>query len=253
MVSQVAVVSAKRPISGTWPVPNMPNFLHTPKTGLLLSGGLDSAILLGQLLSRGWYVTPFHIRTGCFWQQDELLAVDRFLARISQPNLDDLVVFDMPLGDLYGEHWSMSGFDVPNDLSPDEAVFLPGRNPLLLLKPALWCRMNGIDHLALATLSNNPFPDATPDFFAQFEAMLHKATGRGLQIARPFEHLTKNQVLQLGRDLPLELTFSCLAPSNGLHCGHCNKCAERGRAFSQAGILDRTRYAVPLTASIERR
>lgn len=232
----------------------MPDHLHTPKTGLLLSGGIDSAVLLSQLLARGWQVVPFYVRTGCIWQREELLATERFLTRVAQPNLLELVVLDMPLGDLYGEHWSISGFDVPDDRSPDEAVFLPGRNPLLLIKPALWCRRHSIGHLTLATLSNNPFPDATPDFFSHFEEMLREAIGGQLQIARPFEHLTKVRVLDMGRGLPLELTFSCLSPADGLHCGQCNKCAERRRAFTETGIDDLTRYAVPLTtSSVDRR
>jgi 7-cyano-7-deazaguanine synthase len=49
--------------------------------------------------------------------------------------------------------------------------------------------------------------------------------------------------MALGRDMPLELTFSCLAPVAGLHCGRCNKCAERQAAFRDAGIDDRTEYA----------
>jgi 7-cyano-7-deazaguanine synthase len=49
--------------------------------------------------------------------------------------------------------------------------------------------------------------------------------------------------MNLGRDLPLELTFSCLAPHSGLHCGRCNKCAERQRAFSLIELSDPTIYA----------
>jgi 7-cyano-7-deazaguanine synthase len=104
--------------------------------------------------------------------------------------------------------------------------------------------MHGIAHLALATLANNPFPDATPVFFERFAEMLHEAMEGRIQIARPFSHLTKNRVLELGRGLPLELTFSCLAPIDGMHCGHCNKCAERRRAFQSVAIDDPTRYAV---------
>jgi 7-cyano-7-deazaguanine synthase len=136
----------------------------------------------------------------------------------------DLVLLDMPLRDLYGDHWSISGSDVPDEASPDEAVFLPGRNPLLLVKPLLWCQMNGIDHLAIGTLQNNPFDDATPEFFARFEELMWHATGQRMHIARPFERLSKHQVIEMGRHLPLELTFSCLAPVDGLHCGRCNKC-----------------------------
>ena len=154
-----------------------------PRTGLLLSGGIDSAVLLDQLLGRGWQVVPFYVRTGCAWQDCELAAIERFLARFAHFGLADMVVLDMPLADLYGNHWSITGADVPDNSTPDEAVYLPGRNPLLLIKPALWCRMHGIEHLALATLSANPFRDATPTFFARFEEMLHEAMDGQMQIA----------------------------------------------------------------------
>jgi 7-cyano-7-deazaguanine synthase len=211
-------------------------------TGLLLSGGIDSAVLLSDLLERGWQVVPFYVRTGCAWQAEELSAVRHFVQLLARPSLFDLVELEMPLADVYGRHWSMTGSHVPDDQSPDEAVFLPGRNPLLLMKPALWCHTHGIPQLALATLAGNPFRDATPEFFARFEAMLHAALDGQVRISRPFEHLTKSRVLELGHGLPLEWTFSCLAPVAGLHCGSCNKCAERQRGFREIGFEDRTRY-----------
>jgi 7-cyano-7-deazaguanine synthase len=212
-------------------------------TGLLLSGGLDSAILLGQLLADGGRVRPFYIRTGCTWQQEELDAVRRLVAKLKQPRLEPLVELEMPVDDLYADHWSVTGQAVPNYQSSDEAVYLPGRNPLLLLKPVLWCAMHGVGRMALATLAANPFDDAKPEFFARFEAMIEWATGCDVQIVRPFEMLSKRCVMQLGRDLPLELTFSCIAPIGGLHCGRCNKCAERAAAFRHLAAGDPTKYA----------
>ena len=216
-----------------------------PSTALLLSGGVDSAVLLDQLLVRGWQVVPIYVRTGCSWQSCEINAVERFLASAAHPRLSELVTLDMPLADLYGGHWSISGDNVPDDSTPDEAVYLPGRNPLLMIKPAMWCHLHGIEHLAIATLAANPFRDATPQFFARFEEMLHEAVGGRVQISRPFESFTKARLLELGRHLPLELTFSCLAPVEGLHCGRCNKCAERQKGFRDVGRSDDTTYAVP--------
>ena len=213
-------------------------------TGVLLSGGVDSAVLVGEFLRGGQRVVPFYVRTGCLWEGCELEAARRFLAAVADANLADLVLFDMPVADLYDGHWSLSGRSVPDQSTPDEAVYLPGRNPLLLLKPALWCRMNGIAQLAIATLANNPFDDARPDFFRSFERMMHDATGGGVAIVRPFEYLAKRSVVELGRDLPLALTFSCLAPVGGLHCGRCNKCAERRAALGQLAAGDPTRYAM---------
>ncbi|MEX2316675.1 MAG: 7-cyano-7-deazaguanine synthase [Pirellulales bacterium] len=216
-----------------------------PICGLLFSGGVDSAILLAELLRNSEAVVPFYVRTGCVWQECESRAVRSFLAAVAQPSLAKLVQLDMPLADLYDGHWSMSGRAVPDQKSPDEAVFLPGRNPLLLIKPVLWCQQHGVRRLALATLASNPFDDATPEFFAQFQDAMRQATGERVEIVRPFETLSKRSVMELGRRLPLDLTFSCLSPVNGLHCGRCNKCAERQAAFRHLESGDPTPYAAP--------
>jgi len=204
-------------------------------------------------------VRPFYVLTGCVWQDSEIRAVRKFCTALAQPKLAELVLLDMPVDDLYTDHWSISGESVPDFHSPDEAVYLLGRNPLLLLKPVLWCRMHGIPQLALATLAANPFDDATPAFFASFEAMVREATGSAVRILRPFENLSKRVVMERGRGLPLDLTFSCLAPVGGLHCGQCNKCAERKAAFGNFGSGDPTRYASgpllaePIATGIDRK
>ena len=63
-----------------------------------------------------------------------------------------------------------------------------------------------------------------------------------LRLIRPFAALHKAEVLALGRDLPLHLTFSCIDPIEGRHCGRCNKCAERKKGFRDAGMRDLTDY-----------
>jgi 7-cyano-7-deazaguanine synthase len=210
--------------------------------GALISGGLDSCILAADLLLQGHTVQPFYVRCGLFWEEVERAALGRFLRALDSPRLQELVVFDLPAADLYGDHWSVDGRDAPDAHSPDGAVYLPGRNALLAIKPAIWCATHGIGQLALATLAGNPFADATDEFFEDFERVIDRATGNHVNILRPFAHLSKEDVLELGRELPLCLTFSCIAPRHGRHCGRCNKCAERRRAFRATGIEDRTDY-----------
>ena len=211
--------------------------------GVLASGGLDSSILIGHLLKQGRRVQPFYIRTGLLWQENELAALRRFLQAASRPQLADLVVLDLPLADLYADHWSLTGRNTPGADTPDEAVFLPGRNALLLVKAAVWCQLHGVGELALAPLGTSPFADASGEFLADFQAALNHGGAGTLSLLRPFGELSKREVMALGRDLPLELTFSCIAPVDGEHCGRCNKCAERQAAFREAEIPDRTIYA----------
>lgn len=213
--------------------------------GLLVSGGLDSCTLLGHLLGQGRTVQPFYVHCKLAWEDAELAAVRRFLRAVGGARLRELVELELPLEDVYGGHWSITGRDVPDAATPDEAVYLPGRNALLTIKPALWCRREGIEELALAVLRSNPFPDATEEFFSRFEAALGCATAGRIRIVRPFADLGKREVMQRGLGLPLELTFSCIAPIEGRHCGACNKCAERQAAFRSVGLADPTPYATP--------
>lgn len=166
-----------------------------------------------------------------------------FLAEVRTPGLEPLVVLDEPISEVYGHHWSTGGDDVPGSETPDDAVYLPGRNLLLSVKAAVWCRLRNVGSLALGCLGSNPFPDSTPGFFQDLERLLDRAMNGGPRLIRPFDRLHKEEVIQRGRDLPLHLTLSCIHPPDGIHCGRCNKCHERRKGFRDAGVADRTRYA----------
>jgi 7-cyano-7-deazaguanine synthase len=218
---------------------------HAENTiGVLASGGLDSSILIGHLLRERRRVQPFDVRTGLHWQRGELAALGRFLASVATDELAELVVLDLPLADLYGDHWSLTGREIPAADSPDEAVFLPGRNALLIVKAAVLCQLRGICELAMAPLGTSPFGDASEAFFSDFEAAINHGSPQRVRLTRPFGNMDKQQVMALGRGLPLELTFSCLSPVGELHCGKCNKCAERQAAFRTANMEDRTPYGL---------
>jgi 7-cyano-7-deazaguanine synthase len=210
---------------------------------VLASGGLDSSVLVAEMVDDGCVVTPIYVRFGLAWEDVEVRHLERFLDSLPGTNLRPLVVLDLPVADTYGEHWSVTGKEVPDDGSADEAVYLPGRNLLLLAKSSVWCALNGIPTIALGTLAANPFPDADERFFAGFSALAGRALGCRLEVVIPFAGRTKHEVLHVGRRLALDLTFSCIAPSSDRHCGRCNKCAERQVAFKELGIGDTTEYA----------
>jgi 7-cyano-7-deazaguanine synthase len=224
--------------------------MHDPSRGrdaaVLVSGGVDSAVLYVDLLGEFDRVFPIYVRFGLRWESTELACVRSYLASVSatRPGLKPLTVLDEPVAQVYGGHWSTAGRPgVPGAETGDEAVYLPGRNVLLAAKAAVWCRLRGVETLALGTLQGNPFPDSTPGFFAELEAVLNRAMDGRLRIVRPYQRLAKAEVLRRGAGLPLHMTFSCLDPVDGRHCGACNKCAERRKAFREAGTIDQTPYA----------
>ena len=217
-------------------------------TCVLVSGGLDSAALLTRRLRAGDRVAPLYLRCGLLWEAAELHWLRRFLRSVRSPRLLPLQVLDVPLRSTYGApstslrgpsraqsrdgaHWSLTGRRVPGASSADEAVELPGRNALLLTHAAVLCARRGIATIAIGTLAGNPFGDATPRFFRDLAACLSRALGRRIRVLAPLRRMTKPALIRTTPGVPWALTFSCLRPRGRRHCGRCNKCAERRRAF----------------------
>lgn len=211
---------------------------------VLASGGLDSAVLIGEFARHGQVVQPIYVRFGLVWEEVEEGHLRHFLETLPSGSARSLVSLDLPIADVYGSHWSLSAQGVPDARSPDAAVYLPGRNLLLLAKATVWCALHSIPIVALGTLKGNPFSDASREFFACYESVTYTALNYSIEISTPFAGLSKTDVLQLGRHLDLEHTFSCIHPEDARHCGRCNKCAERRRAFADLSIDDTTPYAV---------
>ncbi len=211
---------------------------------VLTSGGLDSAVLVADLREQGYVVQPIYVRFGLAWEPVEEARLRRFLHSLpSGPGLQPLVVLEQPVADLYGVHWSVSGRNVPDAASPDAAVYLPGRNLLLLAKASVWCALNGVRAIALGTLKGNPFADSSADFLGGFGALVELGLSHQLSVLAPYAGMTKAEVLARGRHLRLEHTLSCIDPQDGMHCGNCNKCAERRKAFAALSIPDDAAYA----------
>jgi 7-cyano-7-deazaguanine synthase len=220
--------------------------LSTPKTdvAVLFSAGLDSAVLAASEC-RTSMVHPIYVSSGLAWEQEELAAVHRLLASAAYPHTEPLARLAFTVADLYASnHWALRGTPPAFD-TPDEDVYLTGRNVVLLSKAAIYGAQHGIGRIAIGTLAGNPFPDATSDFFRTFAAALSLGLAHEISIEVPFMQMHKGDVVRLGRDLgvPLELTLSCMNPRNGLHCGECSKCRERRDAFREAGIDDPSSYA----------
>jgi 7-cyano-7-deazaguanine synthase len=213
---------------------------------VLFSGGLDSAVLLALERRTHAPVRPVHVRAGLAWEDAERRAIDRLLAAPAfASGVDPLLTLTVDMREVYpASHWAVTGRPPAFD-TPDEDVYLEGRNLVLLAKAAVLAARLGISRLALGPLAGNPFPDATPAFFDAMTRALSLGLDRDLEIATPLADRHKEDVVRLGRDLavPLELSLSCMNPQGDRHCGACSKCRERQYAFRDAGVADPTAYA----------
>ena len=212
------------------------------RIAILTSGGLDSSVLLAEEAKTA-EVYPIYVRCGLAWEDAERKALDSFLSALSSSNVRPVTTLSAPVRAMYGDHWSVGAGGVPGANEPDTSVFLPGRNILLIGLAAVWCSTHNVFRIGIGSLGGNPFPDATPDFFQKFAAALTSGLDHVVEVKAAFRDLHKSDVIRRFKDLPLELTLTCMAPVNGIHCGQCNKCSERQVAFYRSGIADRTTYA----------
>lgn len=216
---------------------------------VLLSGGLDSAVLLAHEAAHA-RVVPVYVSVGLAWEPAERQMTDALLA---SPPFDgavaplERIAFDMR--DVYGSsHWAIRGTPPDYD-TPDEAVYLAGRNLVLLTRAGILAASRRLSRLVLGPLAGNPFPDATPGFFDAMGRALSLGLDHPLEVVAPFAGMNKPDVIRLGAalGLPLHLTLSCMNPQPGplpRHCGSCSKCRERRDGFAAAGVPDRTTYAL---------
>ena len=213
-------------------------------TAVLLSGGLDSAVLVADEASRG-DVQPIYVGAGLAWERAERAIVARLLdAPALRGRTRPLVSLSVDMHDVYkATHWSVTG-DAPAYHTPDEDVYLPGRNVILLSKAGVFCAAAGINRIVIGTLDHNPFPDATPEFRASIARTLSLGLAHDLEVEAPFATSSKAEVIRKGIALgvPFEHTLSCMKPAGEQHCGTCSKCRERHDAFVEAGVPDPTVY-----------
>ena len=216
---------------------------------VLFSGGLDSAVLLAHAAVDA-IVQPIYVSVGLAWEREELLTAGRlFASGALSGRVQSVVRLRLDMKDVYPEsHWALRG-EAPGFDTPDEDVYLEGRNITLLAKASVFMARARIQRVMLGPLAGNPFPDATPQFFSVMERALSAGLAAPIRIEAPFAAMTKSDVIRLGAELgvPFELTLSCMQPSNGLHCGRCSKCRERLHAFRAAQVPDRTRYESLIT------
>jgi 7-cyano-7-deazaguanine synthase len=216
-------------------------------SAVLFSGGLDSAVLLAAEARDGAAVLPIHVRSGLAWEDAEADAIGRLLAAAPYAgHVPRALTLSVDMRDVYPpSHWALDGHPPAYD-TPDEDVYLEGRNIVLISKAAVLCARRGIARLALGPLRGNPFPDATPQFFDTMAAALSLGLDRPLVVAAPFITMRKADVVRLGLELgvPLHLTMSCMSPRGGMHCGACSKCRERREAFDAVGVPDVAPYVI---------
>ncbi len=224
---------------------------------VLLSGGLDSATVLAVARRDGYVPHAMTFRYG----QRHAVEIEAARRVAVAQGVTRHVVVDIDLRQWGGS--ALTGdLEVPKDRDVAQAVdeipvtYVPARNTIFLSFALAWAEVLGAEAIFLGVnaLDYSGYPDCRPEYVAAFEQMANLATRAGvegtrrLRIEAPLQHLTKRDIIALGRSLGVDysLTTSCYDPgTDGSACGRCDACQLRLRGFAEAGVPDPIGYLDP--------
>ena len=132
-------------------------------------------------------------------------------------------------------------------------TYVPARNTIFLSLALGWAEASRARAMFIGVnaLDYSGYPDCRPDFIHGFEKLAAIATKAGVEgeacsVRAPLLHMSKAEIATEAARLQLDpgLSWSCYDPAPGAkHCGLCDSCRLRSRAFVEAGLPDPTVYA----------
>lgn len=223
------------------------------KTVLIYSGGLDSSVLLFDLVKGGHEVHALSVDYG----QRHLRELDSAHIIASSLGIEHRVLDLSSLGGiLMGSALTDRQVHVPEghyEEASMRATVVPNRNMVLLSLAGAWAIAINAESVSYAAHAGDHaiYPDCRPEFGDAIDQVLSLADWNPLYLHRPFVELTKADIVRRGAELgvPFVDTWSCYQGGE-LHCGRCSTCVERREAFYLSGVVDPTTYA-PDAPSLE--
>jgi len=216
------------------------------KTIVILSGGLDSTVLLWSLLASGDEIVALTFDYG----QRHSREIDAARAICAESNTKQLVIDLSPLRKvMVGNSQTDQEIEVPHGHYADETMkktIVPNRNMIMLAVAGAAAVSFNAQAIAYgAHAGDHPiYPDCRPIFTDAMEKAFLVASLEPIRLLRPFINMSKADIVALGSKIgaPMHLTYSCYEGNHSYHCGECGTCIERKEAFRNANVADRTKY-----------
>ncbi len=210
---------------------------------VIFSGGPDSTTVLYLTIKRGYKAYPITFDYGQIAKR-EIDAARRIAERLSI----DLKVVDLSmLKDIYLGSTSLVDESIPITKEFSKQLVVPFRNGIMLSFAVAYAQSIGANYIFYgAQGSDEPYyPDCRSSFVRAFQRAARLGTDSKLFIRAPLSKMKKSEVIRLGNKLgvPFEMTWSCYRGGER-HCGVCESCVNRKKAFSESGIPDPTSYEI---------
>lgn len=219
------------------------------KALVLLSGGLDSSVVLSVCQDKGYDIYAISFDYG---QRHKVeLEYAKFQATFF--NCISHEVFKM---EFYGGSALTDDIKVPKNrdshsMSKDIPVtYVPSRNIVFLSFASGYAECHDIDNIFIGVnaIDYSGYPDCRKNFIDNFEKLINKSTKKGLEgskfkINTPLINLSKKDIIKLGHKngVDFSMTSSCYSPKLKKNCGVCDSCLLRKQGFEEAGLRDPAR------------
>ena len=220
---------------------------------VLVSGGMDSAVVLAIAREQGFAAHALSVRYGQR-HTSELDAAARVAIALGAVahktvNVDLRSIGGSALTDDITVPTDTDGHIIGQGIP---STYVPARNTIMLSMALGWAEVLGATDLfcGVNAVDYSGYPDCRPAFIAGFEALANLATKAGVEgshfrVHAPLMRMSKAEIAREGLRLGVDFaqTVSCYqADADGRACGHCDACHLRAQGFNEAGILDPTRY-----------
>lgn len=215
-----------------------------------LSGGMDSATLLGELHhSSGMEVAlAVGFQYGSKHNTHELIAARDVAAVYQVPFkiIDVTAIFGNIKSNLLA-----GGGDLPKGHYEAESMrqtVVPGRNSIFIAVLTGIAESLGAKGVYVGVHAGDHYiyPDCRPNFINAMNYAMELASDHKVVVKAPFLYLNKEQILKRGLEfptpVPYHLTRTCYS-SWETACGVCGSCQERLSAFLANGIEDPIAYS----------
>jgi 7-cyano-7-deazaguanine synthase len=218
------------------------------KAVVLLSGGMDSAVVLAMAREQGFAVHALSILYG--QRHASELAAARRVVAAQGAAAHKVLTLDLR---------AIGGSALTDDIAVPEVAgtgipvtYVPARNTVFLslalgyaeviAAADLFVGVNAVDY--------SGYPDCRPAFIEAFERLANVATragveGTALRVHAPLMAMSKADIVREGARLGVDFgqTVSCYqADDDGRACGRCDACRLRRLGFDEAGVADPTHY-----------
>ena len=221
------------------------------KTLVILSGGMDSAVLLAYVIDSSpgkWEdVEALNFSYGSKHNAEERESAEAIVSEYGIPlHLCDLDF----VGKLFKSDLLKSGGSIPEghyEAASMASTVVPFRNSIMLSIACGVAESRGLQRVAYGAHAGDHriYPDCRSDFVEAFNKMALLSSEGKVSIFAPFLEKSKTDLVVLGDSmgLPFDLTYSCYK-GGPVHCGVCATCVERREAFYKAVVKDPTIYEV---------